>query len=228
MGSITMNERESVSAPHAAFDPKWGFAWDVLTQHAGCGVAIVDRRGLVRFANDAAKSLLFDATNVVDRALDASMPPARVADCLSHVQHVSRTGEVREVSTMVRGRLVRTTYVRTPDDGGELVALIIKPGSIPRESMPSDEVVRIHSQHQDAGRLGKLSKRELEVLRLIAAGMPSKVIAQHLGRTVKTVEAHRASLGRKLGVINRVQLARIAIDAGLVTTVSGDHGEPLA
>jgi DNA-binding NarL/FixJ family response regulator len=148
------------------------------------------------------------------------MPAARQTDCLSHVHHVVRTGEPREVSTMVRGRLVRTTYVRTPAEAGEVIALIIKPGAVARESAPGDEVVRIHSQHQDAGRLGKLSKRELEVLRLIAAGMPSKVIAQHLGRTVKTVEAHRASLGRKLGVINRVQLARIAIDAGLVPTVS--------
>ncbi len=204
---------------------EWGFAWDLLTQHAGCGVALVDRKGVVRYANTAATNLLFDAETVQDRPLEASMPVARQTDCLLHVHHVIRTGEIREVSTMVRGRLVRTTYVRTPAEGGEVIALIIKPGAVARESAPADEVVRIHSQHQDAGRLGKLSKRELEVLRLIAAGMPSKVIAQHLGRTVKTVEAHRASLGRKLGVINRVQLARIAIDAGLVPTVSSDPGE---
>jgi DNA-binding CsgD family transcriptional regulator len=33
---------------------------------------------------------------------------------------------------------------------------------------------------------------------------------------VKTIEWHRVSLGEKLGVVNRVEIARIAIAAGLV------------
>jgi DNA-binding NarL/FixJ family response regulator len=42
-------------------------------------------------------------------------------------------------------------------------------------------------------------------------------IAKHLGRSVKTIEWHRVSLGEKLGVVNRVELARIAIAAGMVS-----------
>lgn len=58
--------------------------------------------------------------------------------------------------------------------------------------------------------LGRLSDRELEVLRLIAEGLKTGEIALRLHRSVNTVEAHRASLKRKLGVITGAELARAA------------------
>jgi PAS domain S-box-containing protein len=64
--------------------------------------------------------------------------------------------------------------------------------------------------------LKQLSPREIEVLRLIGAGLTTAQIAERLFRTSKTIEAHRAALGRKLGVNNRVQLAVIAVRAGLL------------
>ena len=57
----------------------------------------------------------------------------------------------------------------------------------------------------------------MEILRLIGEGLSTSEIAENLHRSVKTVEWHRVSLGNKLGVTNRVELARIAISAGLVT-----------
>lgn len=50
-----------------------------------------------------------------------------------------------------------------------------------------------------AGRLDQLSQREREVLATMAAGTPTKLIADQLGISVRTVEQHRASLKRKLG-----------------------------
>lgn len=50
-----------------------------------------------------------------------------------------------------------------------------------------------------------LSERELEVLRLIAAGQSNSEIAQELTVTVGTVKAHTASIYRKLDVRNRMQ-----------------------
>ncbi|MCH8152500.1 MAG: helix-turn-helix transcriptional regulator [Planctomycetes bacterium] len=75
------------------------------------------------------------------------------------------------------------------------------------------EVVR--AKVNDMGSLAGLSERELEVLALIGEGLSTTKIARRLHRTVKTVEWHRAAIGRKLGVTNRVEVAHIAIRAGL-------------
>jgi len=63
--------------------------------------------------------------------------------------------------------------------------------------------------------LGALTNREREVLGLIGQGYSLAEIADQLYRSQKTIQTHRLSLGRKLGVNNRVELARIAIAAGL-------------
>lgn len=63
---------------------------------------------------------------------------------------------------------------------------------------------------RDASPLSRLSDRELEVFRLIGKGMKTGDIARHLHRSVNTIEAHRASLKRKLAVTTGPELARLA------------------
>ena len=64
-------------------------------------------------------------------------------------------------------------------------------------------------------KLESLTRREREVLGLIGRGLSLPQIARQLHRSQKTIESHRLSLGRKLDASNRVELARIAITAGL-------------
>jgi DNA-binding NarL/FixJ family response regulator len=52
-----------------------------------------------------------------------------------------------------------------------------------------------------------LSPRELEVLRLVARGLPNKVIARELDISEKTVKAHLTSVFSQLGVSDRTQAA---------------------
>ena len=52
-----------------------------------------------------------------------------------------------------------------------------------------------------------LSARELEVLRLVARGMPNKLIARELEISEKTVKAHLTSVFSQLGVSDRTQAA---------------------
>jgi DNA-binding NarL/FixJ family response regulator len=61
-----------------------------------------------------------------------------------------------------------------------------------------------------------LSVREREVLHLIAEGLAAKEIATQLGISTKTVEAHRTSLMRKLGVRKATELVRYAVRHGLI------------
>lgn len=62
----------------------------------------------------------------------------------------------------------------------------------------------------------ELSKRETEVLVLIAAGRTIKEIGDQLFISPKTVETHKAHLMDKLGLTNTAQLVRYAIDHKLV------------
>ncbi len=55
-----------------------------------------------------------------------------------------------------------------------------------------------------------VSTREREVLLLVGKGTSSKVIAANLGISLRTVEAHRANLMRKLNAANAAMLARWA------------------
>ena len=69
-----------------------------------------------------------------------------------------------------------------------------------------------------------MTPREQQVLALIGRGYSIPQIAERLFRSQKTVETHRQSLGRKLGVNNRVELARIAIQTGLAPLDAGGGG----
>ena len=65
-------------------------------------------------------------------------------------------------------------------------------------------------------RLSSLSPRELETLRYIARGMAKKEIAPKMHISVKTVDKHVTQVMEKLGIHDRVELARYAIREGLV------------
>lgn len=66
-------------------------------------------------------------------------------------------------------------------------------------------------------RLLKLSKREQEVLKLLARGEPNEVIAQKLFISTATVKSHFTSLFEKLGVKSRTQALIRALRLGLVS-----------
>jgi RNA polymerase sigma factor (sigma-70 family) len=65
--------------------------------------------------------------------------------------------------------------------------------------------------------LERLSPREREVLRHIAEGSSNKEIATALGISVRTVESHRDSLMRKVGIKSVAGLTRLALRSGLVS-----------
>lgn len=62
-----------------------------------------------------------------------------------------------------------------------------------------------------------LTPREREVMQLVAEGEPNKTIAKRLGIAVRTVEAHRASIMRKLSLEDQAGLVRYAVRRGIVS-----------
>jgi len=61
-----------------------------------------------------------------------------------------------------------------------------------------------------------LTEREEEILQLIWSGLKNKEIAERLKISVKTVEAHRANMMKKVRVSNAAQLLNAAIQEGLI------------
>ncbi len=69
-----------------------------------------------------------------------------------------------------------------------------------------------------------LTKREVEVLRLICGGKTDREIGEELFITVKTAGKHVSNILNKTGAINRAEAASYANQHGLVTPISGGEG----
>lgn len=80
----------------------------------------------------------------------------------------------------------------------------------------------------ETNRLNELTVREHEILIKVAEGKSLLDIAHELQRSLKTIESHRLSLGRKLKVSNRVELTKIAIEHGLITVKTPASSEVAA
>ena len=75
---------------------------------------------------------------------------------------------------------------------------------------------RIAAEPADEGPPDKLTKREAEILGLLALGYMNPEIADQLVLSVRTVETHRASIQHKTGATTRANLIAYAVEHGLV------------
>jgi len=69
------------------------------------------------------------------------------------------------------------------------------------------------------------TRRELEIIRLLAKGEANKGIAARLGISVRTVETHRSKIFFKLGVHSVAQLIHYAICQGIITVPGNSVNE---
>ena len=67
-----------------------------------------------------------------------------------------------------------------------------------------------------------LSRREREVLRLLAQGHSNQQIADRIRVSVKTVETYRTRLREKLGLKGRAELYRFALESGILDSTAVD------
>ncbi len=63
----------------------------------------------------------------------------------------------------------------------------------------------------------KLTDREKQVFKLVAEGKTNKEIAEMLSISVKTAMAHRAHVSEKLGIHNKAELVKLALQRGIVS-----------
>jgi FixJ family two-component response regulator len=117
-------------------------------------------------------------------------------------------GDVRTATQAMK--LGAADFVEKPYEPSELLASIDGAINKARDSSQVADGIR------DARRmLRMLTERESEIVDAIVAGSSSKQIAEALGVSQRTVEAHRANVLQKLGISNTASLVRLAVLAGL-------------
>lgn len=86
----------------------------------------------------------------------------------------------------------------------------------------SKQVVEIYMQRlgNESNVADVLTKRQREILQLIAEGKALKQIAQQLTLSVKTVESHRTLLMNRLGIHDTAGLVRYAMRRGMISSES--------
>ena len=107
------------------------------------------------------------------------------------------------VDTMKKGAM---DFIEKPFDEAELRAQVERMLSKARQDASSQR-----EQQAAEDLLSKLTSREHEVLERIIAGRLNKQIADDLGISIKTVEAHRANIMEKLNVNTVADLLRLAL-----------------
>lgn len=101
-------------------------------------------------------------------------------------------------------------FIEKPFDDDRLLESIRRGLSRAAEERDSAEVSQTIS-----ARLATLTPRELEVLELLIAGHPNKVVGHRLDISPRTVEVHRGRLMDKMQARNLSDLVRMALAAGI-------------
>ncbi len=107
------------------------------------------------------------------------------------------------VDTMKKGAL---DFMQKPFNEEHLLPLVERMLDKARDSFAAQQEVATRE-----ALIGKLTSREAQVLERIVAGRLNKQIADDLGISIKTVEAHRANIMEKLNAATVADLLKIAL-----------------
>ena len=108
------------------------------------------------------------------------------------------------------------------DDNLDLILQAIREIRAGRRYYSADLTIGAFAEEEAAAMPGEqisldvLTRRELEILRLVASGATNREIADDLAISYRTVQTHRSNLMEKLGLKNTAALVKFAVSAGLL------------
>jgi two-component system response regulator NreC len=118
-----------------------------------------------------------------------------------------------------------SAYVLKESAGADLIYAIkmVKEGKSFLDPQVSKRVMekfnKMTPARDDFIRYGKLTRREKEILQLIAEGKSNREIADKLFISLKTVDNHRMNLMRKLNIHKSIDLITFALRLGLIEAI---------
>ena len=182
-------------------------------------LALVESVSLRAKSYDSAEDFLdeIDAKEPGCIVLDIRMPGMSGIELLAHLQTrfadfpVILISGHADVPTAVNGmKLGAIELLQKPFESGVFLEAVQK--ALSRGIQLHQQRQRLDSTRQ---RLTALTRRELELLKLVVEGKSNKQIAAGLNISIKTVANHRASLMSKTGALNAADLGRLYMAASL-------------
>ncbi len=107
--------------------------------------------------------------------------------------------------------------IRLAMEGGSLLQPVVASKLLRHVGGRPQNSELITRQAGPMAHIEELTERELEVLRLLAQGMPNKEIAANLVISERTAKFHVSSIMSKLGATNRTEAVALAAQHGLIT-----------
>jgi len=199
--------------------------YEILNTDPGTGIHVADRNGVLLYINEAAIRFFFQE-GVVQKdiigknGIENGFPKEWVDERVAMIREIEQTGEEQLLRTVWQGRQQFSWFRPLEQEEGEDFRVLVVTrrvgGGEEADLLLDSEMTVVKSTVTGLGDLAVLTKREIEVLALIGQGLKAKEIAAIMNRSVKTIENHRISLGNKLQKSNKVELALIAREAGLM------------
>ena len=162
---------------------------------------------------EALRKLPLEKPDVV--LMDINLPGMSGIECVAQVKERLPKTQILMLTTYEEGDLIfdslrngATGYLLKNMPPAELVQAVeqVHSGGAPMSMQIARKVVNhFHQIKSPASEVEKLTKREHEILALLAKGYLYKEIADHLGITLSTVRAHLHAVYEKLHVQSRTE-----------------------
>ena len=200
--------------------------WNNITTDPTAGITIVSIDGKILYINKQSVRIFFDTQ--IDPAelagqsmYDLGFSEDWARERIELFEKIQSTGDPVLLRTVwhAKQQFSWMSLIPSEEEGEQdrvmVITRRINAGEEANHYLEGSHEV-FHSKVIRLGELQALTPRELEILALIGQGMTIKQIAASLFRSVKTIENHRESIGRKLHKTRGLELAYLAHSAGLI------------
>jgi DNA-binding NarL/FixJ family response regulator len=150
--------------------------------------------------------------------IDGIESTRRVRALYNDIEVVALTSFAEEERVHAALEAGASGYVLKDSDAEDVAAAVraAHRGELPIDPVVARRLMSSLREERDDDPVSELTSRELDVLRLVAAGKPNKQIATDLGISERTARTHVSSILGKLHLSSRTQAALWAVREGIV------------